>query len=71
MLLADVFDAEVVDDKGEGDGACDVSEETGSVFVGDVAFIREGKFVVSKYFFGIVPTTYVYTVGYSKKLFSL
>ena len=34
-------------------------------------FIREGKFVVSKYFFGIVPTTYVYTVGYSKKLFSL
>ena len=37
MLLADVFDAEVVDDKGEGDGACDVSEETGSVFGGDVA----------------------------------
>jgi hypothetical protein len=36
-----------------------------------LAFIREGKFVVSKYLFGTVPNTYLYLDWFLKIIFPL
>ena len=43
MLLSDIFDTKIVDDKAELDGAEDMFPETGSV--GDLVISVGGKFI--------------------------